>query len=143
MQNQALCKHCNNVLSQVAKSILAERKLNGIKITKRAQNHRLILSADDKDCYFFDQLHRLCVIKEVSDDGSQYKCNIIDQQRLLDFFDVPCPSSYMLIYYIEKMTSHNEVILSVKDVYRKVILLKVEKGGYVAVPMLHEGYVNN
>ena len=136
-------KHCNNVLSQVAKSILAERKLNGIKITKRAQNHRLILSADDKDCYFFDQLHRLCVIKEVSDDGSQYKCNIIDQQRLLDFFDVPCPSSYMLIYYIEKRTSHNEVILSVKDVYRKVILLKVEKGGYVAVPMLHEGYVNN
>ena len=49
-------KHCNNVLSQVPKSILAERKLNVIKVTKRAQNHRLILSADDKDCHFFDQL---------------------------------------------------------------------------------------
>jgi hypothetical protein len=137
-------KSCKNALVQVSKSILMERDHKQNKNTNcehqlvsRISAHRLVLSSKTRDRYLFDTSQRLCVIKEVYDKGNAFLCDIVDRQCLSNLFDVPRPSSDFMIYRISKFTSHHNRMLTVKDVWRKAIILPLEKGDFVAMPLLH------
>ena len=133
-------KHSNNALVQVSKSIEMERQLRLEKTKKSTRSHRLKLSTESRDCYFLTTTsHKLCIIKEVLDNKNSFLCDIVDDNGKVNYFNQPCESSFMEIYYYDKIRCHRQKIIELKKVWRKIVMLPVEKGGFVAIPLLHDG----
>lgn len=129
-------KHSRNALVQIAKSVLTSRRKKKENVAPRS--HRLRLSAEPRDRYFMTRSKDLCIVTDVLDDGKSFNCNIIRSSCLEDFFDKPCQSSFMDISYARRLktTSHQRVI-ALDQVWRKLVVLPIEKGGFVLIPMLH------
>ena len=130
-------KHSNNTLVQLAKSIKMEPQLK--KTQTNFRTHRLNLSTNLKDRHFLSKSQQLCVIKQIVNNGTEFICDLIDSNCLEAFFELPCNSTFMLIYYCQNLRSLREVSITKEQVWRKVVLLPVEKGGHIIIPLIHEG----
>jgi len=122
-----------NPLSQVVKRVTELENLN-VTITKKELNTKA--TTNERDRWFLMKNGHFACIKDVQQ--KKYYCDILHTNQLTNFYDEPCESKILGIYYLKnKNIVMQQRIVDINEFKRKTICLSY-KNGFVFVPLLHD-----
>lgn len=125
-------RNSTNPLSSIIKRV-SELEQAGLHV-----DHKTIytkVSSIKRDSWFLLKNERVVCVKEVLSTKS-FVCTIYYKNHVTDFFDKPCRSSLVGIFFLSQRASGKQEVVKKEDFLRKLVCLPREDG-FVLIKLLH------